>query len=582
MCDHTGWFVGHAFTRSEGSGELISDPESWRLPADLAAAAFATATDRTSFGPGVGLPGRTVATCQPSWIQDIATDDNFPRQAAALDAGFRAAAAFPVVVRAEVRAVLEFFSPVVAPPDETLMRVMNHMSHQLGRVFEREDAEARLSHQALHDDLTGLPNRALLRDRLSHALERAQRQANCVDLVFLDVDDFKTINDGLGHHAGDAALVEIAARLSRCVRTTDTVSRAGVPTVARLAGDEFAILLEDCDRPELVAERILGALASPVVTDDGEIFIGVSMGIARVADAPGGAEPLLRAADVAMHVAKRRGKGRYELYEPSMHDAVRDRHELGVELRRAVAEEQLVLLYQPEISLATGQVVGAEALIRWQHPRLGVVAPDQFIPLAEETGVIVEIGEWVLGEACRAAVRWSAPTCGADPLTIAVNVSGRQLRDEGFVDVVRRALAASGLPGERLCCEITESVLMEDPDAAVRTLVEVRRLGATIAVDDFGTGYSSLAALKRYPVDYLKIDRSFVRGLPGDVDDSQIVRAVIRLGQNLSLRVIAEGVEDRSQLEALREYGCDLAQGYLFGRPGPESRIMELLLADAW
>ena len=581
VCENTGWSVGHVYLPDGRHPRVLASSALWHLEGRADRSAFVATTDRTRFAVGQGLPGRVMATRQPAWIADIADDPNFPRAAAAIASGLRAGAAFPVIVEDEVAAVLEFFSPVAAPPDESLLRVMAHVGQQLSRVFERESAESRLIHQALHDDLTGLPNRALLRDRLLHALERAGRADTPVDLLFIDIDDFKTINDSLGHAAGDVALVEVGQRLLSCVRATDTVARASHPTVARLGGDEFAILLEDCARPELVAERILAAVRSPVLFEGGEIFVGGSIGIARHVDCPGGAEELMRAADVAMHVAKRRGKATFERYEPGMAAVVRARHDLGVDLRRATKDGQLFLLYQPEVSLTTGAVVGAEALVRWNHPSRGLVNPDEFIPLAEETGLIVEIGAWVLREACDAATSWTDVDGSRSSLTVAVNVSGRQLRDDAYATVVREALDASGLDPARLCCEITESVLMENPDQAVRTLAAVRATGATIAVDDFGTGYSSLAALKRYPVDYLKVDRSFVRGLPGDEDDAQIVRAVIRLAQNLNLRVIAEGVEDVEQLAALRDYGCDLAQGYLFGRPAPDTDLQALVAASA-
>ena len=571
VCAHTGWPVGHALLVTPEHPPFAVSTGIWHLDDEARFARFRRHTEAMRFATGVGLPGRVLAAGAPAWISRVSDDQNFPRSVPAEEAGLEAGFAVPVMVRSDVRAIVEFFSPTALSVDEGLLRVTGHVGAQLGRVIEREDAESRLTHQALHDTLTGLPNRALLMEHIERARVRAARLESTVDLLFLDVDDFKTVNDSLGHAAGDQLLVELSARLQRCLRRSDTLARPTSQMVARLGGDEFAVLLENCVDPGVVAERIMRALDEPIVVNDHEVFVAVSIGAAR-GDGAGGSEELLGRADVAMYAAKSGGKGRYELFEPAMHAAVQRRHRLGSELRHAVAEKQLRLVYQPVVELATATVVGVEALLRWDHPDHGLLPPNEFISLAEESGLIVGIGEWVLREACREGARWGSGDAGV-PLAVAVNVSGRQLKEPGFVDVVAGALSASSLPPSRLCIEVTESVLMENLDATVRVLTSVKHLGVAVAVDDFGTGYSSLASIGRYPVDFLKIDRSFVERLPEDTDAGTIVWAVVRLGHNLGLRVVAEGVEDDGQLGALREMGCDLAQGYHFSRPIPASEL---------
>ena len=575
VCAHTGWPVGHALLVTPEDPPVAVSTGIWHLDDEARFARFRRHTEATRFSTGVGLPGRVLATGAPAWISSVAEDENFPRQRWAHEAGLEAGFAVPVMVRSDVRAVVEFFSTSVLSVDEGLLRVTSHVGAQLGRVIEREDAESKLTHQALHDTLTGLPNRALLMEHIERARLRAERAESTVDLLFLDVDDFKTVNDSLGHAAGDQLLVELSARLQGCLRRSDTLARPTSQMVARLGGDEFAVLLEDCVDPAVVAERIMRAFDEPIVVNDHEVFVAVSIGAAR-GGGHGDAEELLGRADVAMYAAKSGGKGRYEVFQPSMHAAVQRRHRLGSELRHAVAADQLRLVYQPVIELATADVVGVEALIRWEHPEHGLLAPGEFIGLAEESGLIVSIGEWVLREACREASHWVADRA-APTFCVAVNVSGRQLKEPGFVDVVHGALVASSLPPSCLCLEITESVLMENLAATADVLAAVKELGVVVAVDDFGTGYSSLASIGRYPVDYLKIDQSFVARLPDDADAGTIVWAVVRLGHNLGLRVVAEGVEDDAQLAALREMGCDLAQGFRFSRPLPAAELDAML-----
>ena len=445
-----------------------------------------------------------------------------------------------------------------------------------------QEANERLTELALYDRLTGLPNRTLLVDRLGRSLRRSRELGARVDLMYVGVDDFKTINDSAGHDAGDQVLVALAPVLGRALgRPLDP--EAG-RVLARLGGDEFAIVLDDGDAGG-VAEEIRDLLQEPLQLPDDQVFLSVSIGSAFVRpprhDAT--AEGLLAEANIAMHEAKRGGKSRFVSFEPRMHEDARQRHRLGHDLHTALAENQFVVEYQPVVDLAVGTVTGAEALVRWQHPTRGLVAPGEFIARAEETGLIVPLGAWVLRIACVQAVTWQSE---ADrPLRIAVNVSGRQLREPDFVEMVRAALHDSGLPSSSLCLEMTESILMERDEAGLAQLTALREDGVHLAIDDFGTGYSSLAALRRLPVDQLKIDRSFVAGLPGDDDAATIAWAIVHLGHALGLEVLAEGVETREQQAELMRFGCDVAQGFLFGRShqhlDPSASTAPLLLPPA-
>jgi diguanylate cyclase (GGDEF)-like protein len=448
--------------------------------------------------------------------------------------------------------------------------------HETARVLQ--EANEGLTQIALYDRLTGLPNRALLMDRLRTSLSGSAGRESRVDVLYLDVDDFKTINDSRGHRAGDEVLVALAARLHEAVRPPAAEGLAARWTLARLHADEFVLVLEDWPEPLAVTERIQSLLKSPLNLPAAEVFVSVSIGSAttRTGIRAGSPEDLLAAANVAMHEAKRAGKARHLAFQPRMHEAARDRQELGDELHRAISRGDFELVYQPVVTLDDSAVIGAEALVRWRHPTRGIVLPDDFIGRAEETGLIVPLGAWVLHEACRQAVELTADT--AAEFTIAVNVSGRQLRDGSFLDTVRESLEATGLEPQRLCLEMTESILMERDDDAIAMLTKLRDDGVHLAIDDFGTGYSSLGALRRLPVDLLKIDRSFVASLPGDDDAGTIAWAVVRLGHTLGLPVLAEGVETAAQQEALRGFACDQAQGYLFGRPMPAAQFGQQLL----
>jgi len=429
-------------------------------------------------------------------------------------------------------------------------------------IFERMQAEQRIWHVAHHDALTGLPNRTLLHDRLEQALAQASRDDHRVGVVFIDLDRFKSINDTLGHAIGDELLRGVAERLNGVVRAVDTVSRLG--------GDEFIIVLRQIAGPDdavLVAEKIINALATPLSVQGHDLRVTPSIGISIFPDDGVGALQLMKNADTAMYHAKARGRNNFQFFAPRMNEEATRFFHLEQQLRRALDAGQLLLHYQPMVDMRERAVCGMEALVRWQHSEQGLMSPGVFIPVAEETGLIVPLGEWVLGEALRQNRRWQE--AGFLPVPVAVNLSPRQFRQKGLVDIVRRMLADTGQPARLLELEITESSLMQDIDEAMVKLRQLSAMGVRLVIDDFGTGYSSLNYLKRLPVNKLKIDRSFVRDLGVDWDDGAIVSVIVGLAQALNLETVAEGVETGVQFDMLRNYGCDCFQGYLFSRPQP-------------
>jgi len=442
-------------------------------------------------------------------------------------------------------------------------------------ITERSASEARISYMTHHDALTNLPNRVLFRENLEHALAFTRR-GHALALHCLDLDQFKAVNDTLGHPIGDDLLRAVAGRLRDILRETDSL--------ARLGGDEFAIVQSAIESPAdatELASRLIEMIEVPFEIDGHQIVIAASIGIAFAPEDGMDADQLLKCADLAMYRAKLDGRGVYRLFQAEMDAAMQVRRVLELELRQALSGGQLELFYQPQIDLQTRRVGGFEALLRWRHPKMGLVAPNRFIALAEETGMIVSIGEWVLREACAAAAHWP------DALKIAVNVSAVQFKSRNLVGAVVAALRDSGLPANRLELEITESVMLHDTDATLATLHQLRDLGVQIAMDDFGTGYSSLSYLRRFPFDRIKIDQSFIRELGKQDDCIAIVRAVVTLGRDLGMAITAEGVETRQQLAMLERVGCGEIQGYLFSRPVPEATVIELLrsmpaLADIW
>ena len=445
-----------------------------------------------------------------------------------------------------------------------------YWSGVLSDITDRKALEEQLEHQAFHDTLTGLANRALFVDRVEHALARSERDAGSLAILFLDLDDFKTINDSLGHEWGDRVLVEVAARLERSLRPGDTVARIG--------GDEVAVLLEGASLEDAihVVERIIQSLEEPIFQDTKTILVHASFGIALTEGRRWSGADLLRNADVAMYAAKARGGG-FEVFQPDMHIAALRRLEIHAQLQHAIHERQFVLHYQPIIDLDTGRTVAVEALIRWNHPSRGLVPPLEFIPVAEESDLIVQIGRWVLEEACHQVSAWQREFPSDPPLTVNVNVSGKQFQHPRLVEEVADVLRTSGIAPRSLTLEITESLLIQDTEGAVARLRELKALGVQVAVDDFGTGYSSLGYLQRFPIDTLKIDKAFVDAIGVGAEGSAIVRAIISLGESLSMGVSAEGIESAEQLALLQDLRCDLGQGFYFSKPQTAGGI-ELIL----
>ena len=443
-------------------------------------------------------------------------------------------------------------------------------------VSDRKELEAQLVHQAFHDGLTGLANRTLFTERVEHALARAA--PGDLAVLFIDLDDFKHVNDSLGHAAGDQLLVAAARRLQGCLRPTDVA--------ARLGGDEFAVLLErvtDADGAATVAGRVLDTLHQPFGLNGRTIPIKASLGVATGRPGADEADELLRNADVAMYAAKAGGKDRYELFRPDMHEDMLQRLELEAELRHVADRDQLVLHYQPIIELVSGRITRVEALVRWDHPVKGLLPPPAFIPLAEEQGLIGPIGNWVLLQACLQARRWHDQFPDAPPLSVHVNLSGRQLEEQRLVGEVAQALETSRLSPRQLTLEITESVLVSDVEAMSTRLRELKGLGVLLAIDDFGTGYSSLSYLRRFPIDMLKIDKAFVDGIGKGREDTALAHAIVKLSHTLQLHTVAEGIEQAEQAAHLASLGCQDGQGFLFARPLNPEAMTELLaksLAD--
>jgi diguanylate cyclase (GGDEF)-like protein/PAS domain S-box-containing protein len=439
----------------------------------------------------------------------------------------------------------------------------------------RTKAEAELTLQTFQDRLTSLPNRTLFMERLQQSLLRMERKKNYAALLYIDLDRFKLVNDSLGHSVGDRLLVQVASRLRSCLRPDDTV--------ARLGGDDFAVLFEDL--PDLsgainVAERIHAAIAEPFQVGDEEVYTGCSMGLALTNKGLHSPGDLVRDAELAMYRAKAKNDGAVEIFDPSMNQKAKDRFRLEAELRHAIERSEFLLNYQPLISFRTGRIEGWEALIRWKHPERGMVSPLDFIPLAEETGLIVPIGQWVLEEACRQASEWQQRFHSNPPRMINVNLSMRQFQQKDLVEMVTKVLTDQRLRPRHLKLEITESVMMKDPEASIEAMQQFKSMSVNLVIDDFGTGYSSLSYLKRFPVDALKVDKSFVDRLGQDSEDTAIVEAIISLSKALGLRVTAEGIETKEQFERLKAMGCDQGQGYYFSRPLMPEAMEELLGKD--
>jgi diguanylate cyclase (GGDEF)-like protein/PAS domain S-box-containing protein len=535
--------------------------------------AYIEEVDPMRVGPGGGSCVAAIERSMPVVSPDIRSDPLWGAMcvSAALH-GLRACWSTPILShQGKVLGTLALYAREAGEPGSADMQLLGMAGRLAGIAIERRRSEERIHHMAHHDALTGLPNRVLLEDRLRQAMLQAQRDARAVLVALIDLDNFKLINDSLGHNVGDELLQAVARRMTDCVRRTDTV--------ARLGGDEFVIVIHDQERDTESAmsmlQKVGDRISQPAQAGVHSIQVTCSIGVAMYPDDGEDLNTLLRNADAAMYRAKELGHNRCEFYTREMNIRIHEKRELQEGLRNAILRQEFVLLYQPQVDLQSGSVLGVEALIRWQHPGMGLVSPAKFIGLAEETGLIVPIGDWAIHVACRQNRMWQR--AGLPHMRMSVNVSARQFRESNLVERVAHALHESGLEPHYLELELTESLIMQDVQRAVTTMRELQAMGVHLSIDDFGTGYSSLSALKSFPISRLKLDRSFVHALPDDADDKVIATAVITLGHRLGLRVIAEGVETREQLAFLRTNGCDEMQGYYFSKPVAADELEKLL-----
>jgi diguanylate cyclase (GGDEF)-like protein len=557
-------------------------------------------SDRRAFAWGEGIPtwfahdpgvlvrsgifARVAGSAGAVAVRDVRDDSNADVVAAARELGVAGYAG--VALQAPDGASLGILCVFEAEPRDWTqdeLRVLATLSSVAAtevtlrrKLIDRERVEEQLRHDTLHDSLTGLPNRAFFTERLRHAVQRARRHKDDMFAVlFLDLDNFKVVNDSVGHQSGDELLCVVARRLEACMRGGDMV--------ARLGGDEFAVLLErisDVSDAARVAERIHGELVAPVNLGGYEVFTSASVGIALSSSATELPDVLLRSADMAMYRAKKRGRSRYEVFNTSMHAEALTRLQVETDLRRALEREEFVLFYQPIISLKTGHITGLEALIRWRHPDRGLVRPTEFVAAAEETGLILPMGQWVLDKACSQMQELRRELNLQTPLELGVNLSAKQFSQPDLVEQVADAVRRSGLDPSTLCLEITEGVVIEKTMLATQTIAGLKEIGVRIYMDDFGTGYSSLSYLHRLPVDAIKIDRAFVSHMDTEDRPQQVVRTILTLVQNLGLETIAEGVTNAEQLQLLRQLGCTAAQGFLFSPPIELAAVTQMLKED--
>ena len=572
-CGYAGCPVGHAYLRE---GDELRSSGVWFLADPDRHAVFRAFTESAVMPVGRGLPGRVATDARPHEIADLEADDNFPRIEAARDAGLKSGFAFPLLAGSDVVGVLELYAEKAGSIEPDLLEVMAFVGTLLGRVLERAHAEERLRFHALHDALTSLPNRSFVLELIKQAIGRARRHASYRFAVLLiDVDGFRRLNDTLGHSVGDRLIIEIGERMKECLRSEDTIARpveeGGAPSgpLAHLAGDEFLVMIEnlrDASDAIRVARRIQERLARPFPMAGHPILVTASVGISLSSPDDEAPEEHLRAAHLALDRAKTQGKGVYAVFDLTMHEHAVRRLQLEVDLQRAMDEREFRLHYQPIVSLPSGDIAGVEALIRW--PRAGqIVMPGEFIPVAEETGLILPMGAWGLEEACQQLARWTSMLPPERAMSMSVNFSPRQFAQPDFHDLVRRVLDETGLPPELLRLEVTENAAMDDVRHTQIMLGRLKDAGVRISIDDFGTGFSSLAYLKRFPVDTLKIDRSFIAAVDHDTDSREIVRTIMGLARTLHMDVIAEGAETPSQVEFLQDIDCEYAQGFFFSRP---------------
>ena len=525
--------------------------------------------EQSKFGAGAGVAGQALLEKRPALVGDLVDQPSHAAVIARTEAGLRFAVTIPVLVSGKVYGVLQFFAYDECDVSEKMRLVLGNLGSSIGRAIERRQVEEQFRRLAFKDSLTGLPNRQALQDDLGAAIQIAGDHDQVLGLLFVDLDGFKKINDSLGHSVGDEVLKEVSKRFGDALRPSDAMGRPGtVDTVSRLGGDEFTVVLHSVRHPEdagRVAQRLLDALAEPMHFAGQELFVSASIGIAIYPGDAETADSLLGIADSAMYHAKGLGTNRYQFYSCQINRRSTQRFRIEGRLRGALDRGEFELHYQPVRDAKTASVVAAEALLRWRDAELGDVGPDLFIPIAEEMGTIVEIGEWVFREACIQLRDWL--DAGFQPIRLAVNISSRQLRERHLAATLQSILDEHGLGAELIILEVTESSIMMDDQVTIMTLHALSEMGIGLALDDFGTGYSSLAHLRQVPIDCVKIDRSFVKDMITNPDDLVLTQAIIAMAHGLRHRVVAEGVETEEQARVLCESGCDELQGYLFGRP---------------
>jgi len=568
ICAHTDWPVGHVYMCDEKVPGLLRSTKLWYLRHPQQFRIFKDISEETDFKIGIGLPGRVLASGKPAWIIDVTQDANFPRAKLAKEIGVRAGFAFPVLIGTEVVAVLEFFSNETIQPNEPLLEMMANVGTQLGRVIERKRAEDQLRITAEHDLLTGLANRQLFNQHVNEAITRAQDDPeHKYAVVFLDVDRFKVVNDSLGHEVGDHLLVSISERIRDMlsqIKDSDKLKGSGI--AGRLGGDEFVILLQGIDPKQLddIAQLIHETLSKPHHVAGREVNMSASIGIASGKEGYKDSAELLRDADLAMYHAKASGRARHTVFNRQMYDTLVERLNMEMDLREALDRKQFELKYQPIVDLESGSLLGFEALLRWNHPRWGMVPPDRFIPIAEETGLIIPIGRWVLETGIKQLKLWQDEFANLGRLSMNINLSKNQLIQPNIVEEVKGVIEKYGVEPETVKLEITESMIMDNSETVTPVLHQLRELGTKLAMDDFGTGHSSLSNLYQFPIDVLKIDRAFISAIDENRGYTAIVFAIVTLAHNLGMTVVAEGIERSEQIAQLQTLECDYGQGYVF------------------
>jgi diguanylate cyclase (GGDEF)-like protein len=570
ICETEKWEYGQYWRIDDKTGTLRPDAL-WVAPgAGAEILHFIEASRAVVFRRGVGLIGAVFETGEPLWVTDVTEDPRVFRKELARESGLRGAFRFAATTGEHVLGVFDFASRQLREPDKRLLQAVRIIGSQIGQFLQRKQADERVQYLATHDGLTSLPNRMMFGQLLNHAIQVAQRQKHNLGVLFVDLDHFKVVNDTLGHGAGDALLIEISKRLTECVRASDIV--------ARLGGDEFVMLLQDlagAEHAATVARKILSAAIKPVTISGQNCRVSASIGISMFPADGHDEQTLMKNADVAMYLAKEEGKNNYQFFTEEIRTKSLERQTLETSLRHALERNEFALHYQAKLDLTTKQITGVEALLRWEHPDLGTVSPARFIPIAEETGLIVPIGRWVLATACTQVAAWQRE--GLPPLRVAVILSARQFTDESLLMHIAEALKVSAIRPELLELELSESIVMQNRERAIKLLAAIKKMGVRIALDDFGLGYASLAHINRYPIDTLKVDRSFIRDLSENSEDTAIAKAIIAMGKTLSLTVVAEGVETHEQAVFLRDQACDEMQGYYFHKPVSGNAFAELL-----